>query len=796
MGVLPLVARVLTRGRPVFPLPPSSSSVLGSLLARSPCDASGPPRYCGSPSVGLSQVRRLSGFSHVVRRVPIRGNEESRLCKILLSTMAESILVWAQDPGQVALEIKNAVDGRRLDDAWRLYEQHVHMDGFPRQSVLSGLVCGLAESCDRQWLCKASGLAEQLFEEKKHELVGKQALIYLCYVLARRELAVPASTLLRKLVEAGEFPPASVWTCVVAHISQTAAGAFLAAELVSEIGYIFKDNRVDPRKKSNRPLLRMRPDPVAFNLALTGCLAFGTTKRAEQLLELMPRVGVKADPGLLVVMAHVFERNGRLDEMKKLRRHVDEACCGELKDSQFQQFYNSLLSCHLKLGELASACDLVLDMLRRANKAKSSLAAARSVLEAVQGGRKPSLSIEDGSGAEEPVASGELSLIEAPPPSFTEFTRDWKFSRLDAEVRALLRLLSDKLQAQVELVKLERGILQPSEKIYAKLVRAFLEAGRINDLAGFLIKVSHEESPVSCESSVVVQVVDACITLGLLEPAHDLLDELRFHGVRVGSAVYSSLLKAYCREGRMGEITALLKDAQKAGVQLDSSCYESLIQARVHEKNIAGALRLFREMKESSLLRSGQQEFDQLLQGCAGNGKPSLMSRLLMEIRADDRVECGVHDWNNVIHFFCKRRLMQDAQKALRKMRALGHAPNAQTFHSLVTGYAAIGGKYVEITDLWGEMKALSGSTPVDFDQELLDSLLYCFVRGGFFLRANEVVGMMERGSMFIDKYKYRTLWLKYHRTLYKGKAPKIQTEAQCKRREAALTFRAWLGFS
>ncbi|CAA7404016.1 unnamed protein product [Spirodela intermedia] len=795
MGVLPLVERVLTRRRPVFPLPASSSSVLGSLLAGSPCDASGTPRLCDLPSVGHSQVRRSSGFSHIIRRLPIRGNEESRLCKILFSTMGESILVWAQDPGQVALEIKNAVDERRLDGAWRLYEQHVHMDGFPRQSVLSKLVCGLAESCDRQWLCKASGLAEQLFEEKKHELLGKQALIYLSYVLAKCELAVPASTLLRKLVEVGEFPPAAVWTCVVAHISQTAAGAFLAAELVSEIGYIFKDNRVDPRKKSNKPLLLMRPDPVAFNLALTGCLVFGTTKKAEQLLELMPRVGIRADPDLLIVMAHVFERNGRIDEMKKLRRHIDDAC-GDLKDSQFQQFYNSLLSCHLKLRELTSACDLVLDMLRRAKKAKSSLAAARSVLEVVQEGRKPSLSMEDDSGAEELVASEELSLIKARPPSFTDFTRDRKFLRLDAEVKALLRHLSDKLQAQAELVKVECGILHPSEKIYAKLVRAFLEAGKIDDLAAFLIKVNNEESPVSRENSVVVQVVDACITMGLLEPAHDLLDELRFHGVRVSSSVYSSLLKAYCREGRMGEITALLKDAQKAGVQLDSSCYESLIQARVHQKNIAGALHLFREMKESSLLRSGQEDFEQLLEGCAGNGKPSLMSRLLMEIREDDRVECGVHDWNNVIHFFCKKRLMQDAHKAMRKMRALGHTPNAQTFHSLVTGYAAIGGKYVEITDLWGEMKALSGSTPVDFDQELLDSLLYCFVRGGFFLRANEVVGMMERESMFIDKYKYRTLWLKYHRTLYKGKAPKIQTEAQCKRREAALTFRAWLGFS
>jgi pentatricopeptide repeat protein len=172
------------------------------------------------------------------------------------------------------------------------------------------------------------------------------------------------------------------------------------------------------------------------------------------------------------------------------------------------------------------------------------------------------------------------------------------------------------------------------------------------------------------------------------------------------------------------------------------------------------------------------------------------MAKLLQEIKEEQAADSGVHDWNNVIHFFCKKRLMQDAEKALKKMRSLGHAPNAQTFHSMVTGYAAIGGKYIEVTELWGEMKSIASATSMKFDQELLDSVLYTFVRGGFFSRANEVVDMMEKGKMFIDKYKYRTLYLKYHKTLYKGKTPKIQTESLVKKREAALTFKKWLGLN
>lgn len=707
-------------------------------------------------------------------------------------TVAEPILVQARDPSRIALELGNAVDEQRYEDAWKAYEKHMHMDGLPRKSDLNKLIIGLAESCDAPWLNKAYSLVELAFDSQKHEVLERDSLIYLSFILARCELPILASNVVRKLVHMEAFPPLKAWSGVIGHMSQSSTGAFLAAELIMEIGYLFKDNRVDPRKKSNRPLLYMKPDSFVLNIALTGCLLFGTTRKAEQLLELMPRIGVKPNAELLIVMARIYEKNGRREEIKKLKRHVDESC--GLGDMEFQLLYDCLLSCHLKFGDLDSATDMILDMLRKANEAKRSLAAAKLVLEAVDTGNNSSSC--QGSEINELDVVDKFKLIKTRAPSYAEFAMDRNFSRLEAEAKESLLLLSDKLQTQVKLVRSQRGILHPTETIYAKLVRGFLEANRISDLAGFLIKASNEESPVSIENSFAVQVIHACISLNLLDQAHDLLDEMRFSGVRVGSSVYSSLLKAYCKENRRGEVESVLRDARKAGVQLDASCYEALIESRVHCNDSSGALHMFKEMKESGLSKSGHQEFEKLVEGCAGNGEAGLMSKLLEEIKYTQKVDSGVHDWNSVIHFFCKKKLMNDAQKALNKMRSLGHVPNAQTFHSLVTGYAAIGGKYVEVTELWGEMKALSSSSLMKFDQELLDSLLYCFVRGGFFLRAMEVIEMMEKRKMFVDKYKYRSLWLKYHRTMYKGKPPKVQTEAQLKRREAALAFKGWIGLT
>lgn len=756
-----------------------TSHAVSSLLVGPRClFACESPHYADSKCHGTNQSRDNS--TKILKPKLNIGS-----CGACFSTVTGTILVQAHDPSQLALEIENAIDQQRFDDAWRAYEKHVHMDGLPRKSVLSKLITGLAESCDPHRLKQSYNVVSHAFEEKQ-ELLDKEPLIYLSLILARCALPNLAINVVRKLVKMEAYPPVAAWSAILAHMCQTNTGAFLGADLVMELGYLFQNNRVDPRKKSNRPLLSMKPNSFTFNIVLTASLVFGTTRKAEQLLELMPRIGVKPEVNLLIVMAHIYERNGRRDEIQKLKRHVDEAC--GLSESEFRQFYDCLLSCHLKFGDLDHAVDMVLDMLRKGKNAKRSLEAAKAVLEAVEN-RKFYFPYEK-TDAEITCPSNSKML------SYASFFKDNSFVRLQLDARELVRLLTHKLQEQVGLVKSEHGILHPTETMYAKLVKAFLEADKISALASFLVKASKEDSPVSVESSFVVQVINACISLGLLEQAHDLLDEMRFSGIRVGSSIYSSLLKAYCKEGQHeDDITALLKDAQQAGIQLDASCYEDLIQSRVNHSNTTGALHLFKELKNLNVLKAGHKEFQRLVQGSHDN-EASLMTKLVEEVRSGHIVDHAVHEWNNVIHFFCKKRLMHDAHRALNKMRASGHVPNAQTFHSLITAYAAIGGKYMEVTDLWGEMKLLASSSSMKFDQELLDSLLYCFVRGGFFLRAMEVIEMMEKREMFVDKYKYKSLWLKYHRTLYKGKPPKVQTEAQLKRREAAIHFKKWIGLT
>ncbi|KAL8517891.1 hypothetical protein ACS0TY_009270 [Phlomoides rotata] len=734
--------------------------------------------YLNSQNIDL-RIHRGNGFGHFSQN---------------FSSTAGTILVQARDTGKLSEEIEAATNERRLNDAWDLHEQHMRIEGFARKSIVCKLIAGLTESSNIQWLEKAYGLVEKAFEEHKHLLFDKETLLYLSLGLAKCGLPIPASTLLRKLIEMEHYPPVAAWSAVIAYMSSNSSGVYLAAELVLEIGYLFQDGRVDPRKKCNEPLILMKPNATAFNIVLAGCLLFGTTKKAEQLLDMIPRINMKTDAISLIIMAHIYERNGRMGELKKLWRHIEEV--PNVTEVQFRQFNNCLLSCHFKLGDIDSAAHMVLEMLRKAKKAQNSLGVANLVLETdKRGTTSPHQGVfvdnSCGTKSDEPKnpAMHQRHFL-----CYEDFCSDKKYLGLGAETKVLLDSMVVKLQGQVELITTERGILRPTETTYVKLVRAFLDAGKMKDLVDFLLKAEKEDSPLSADNSVLFNTINSCISLGWLDQAHDLLDEMRLAGVRANSSVYNSLLKAYHKENRTGELKSLVRDARRAGIQLDASSYEALIQTQVLEKDTSAALDLFKEMKAAKIPRGGNQDFDMLVKHSEQGKDARLMSKLMQEIKEGQVGDAGVHDWNNVIHFFSKKRLMKDAEKALVKMRSLGHAPNAQTFHSLVTGYAAIGGNYIEVAELWGEMKSIAFASGMKFDLELLDAVLYTFVRGGYFVRANEVVEMMERGGMFVDKYKYRALFLKYHKTMCKGKAPKVQTESQLQKREAALDFKKWVG--
>ena len=122
----------------------------------------------------------------------------------------------------------------------------------------------------------------------------------------------------------------------------------------------------------------------------------------------------------------------------------------------------------------------------------------------------------------------------------------------------------------------------------------------------------------------------------------------------------------------------LVRQVACSHIWFESSIVNDPIQ--VFQQDTQGALQLFKGRKEARILEVTQQNFGIMAKSGAETDEAGLVTKLLQEMKEWQRVECGVHDWNNVIHFFCKKRLMQDAEKALKNMRSLGQSPKAQTF--------------------------------------------------------------------------------------------------------------------
>lgn len=333
-----------------------------------------------------------------------------------------------------------------------------------------------------------------------------------------------------------------------------------------------------------------------------------------------------------------------------------------------------------------------------------------------------------------------------------------------------------------------------SEKTYCEVVKGFLQNGNIKQLASLIIEGQKLEPPsTTIDKSIGFVIVHACVNLGLLEKAHSILDEMNAQGGSVGLGVYVSILKAYCKEQRTAEATQLVLEISGSGLQLDASSYDALIEASMSSQDYQSAFSLFRDMRESRI-PDLKGSYLTIMTGLTENHRPELMAAFLDEVVEDPRVEVGTHDWNSIIHAFCKAGRIEDARRTLRRMIFLQFEPNEQTYLSIINGYATAE-KYFSVLMLWNEVKrriSTDGRKGVKFDHNLVDAFLYSMVKGGFFDAAMQVVEKSQEMKIFVDKWRHKQAFMETHKKLRVAKLRR----RNFKKMEALIAFKNWAGLS
>ncbi|XP_076905324.1 pentatricopeptide repeat-containing protein At1g69290-like [Bidens hawaiensis] len=333
-----------------------------------------------------------------------------------------------------------------------------------------------------------------------------------------------------------------------------------------------------------------------------------------------------------------------------------------------------------------------------------------------------------------------------------------------------------------------------NEETYGEIVKGFIEHGSVKYLASLILEAQKLESEtVVVEKSVGYGIVNACVNLGLLEKAHSVLDEMNALGGSVGLGVYVSILKAYGKEQRTAEAAQLVSEMCALGLDLDVSIFDSLIDVSMSSQDFQSAFSLFRDMREARIPEL-MGSYLTIMTGLTENHRPELMAAFLDEVVEDPRVKIGTHDWNSIIHAFCKAGRLEDARRTFRRMVFLQFEPTEQTYLSLVNGYMNAG-NYFNVLMMWNDVKkrlSFNDEKGFKLDHGLVDALLYALVKGGFFDAVMQVVEKSQEMKIFVDKWRYKQVFMENHKKL---KVSKLRKRS-IKKMEALIAFKNWAGLN
>ncbi|PIN11120.1 hypothetical protein CDL12_16280 [Handroanthus impetiginosus] len=332
------------------------------------------------------------------------------------------------------------------------------------------------------------------------------------------------------------------------------------------------------------------------------------------------------------------------------------------------------------------------------------------------------------------------------------------------------------------------------EETCNEVVNGFVQNGNHKNLANLIIESQKlEPSSIVVERSFGYGVITSCVSLGLLDKAHGILDEMNAQGASIGLGVYVPILKAYCKEQRTAEAAQLVTEICSLGLQLDVSTYDALIESSMSCQDFQSAFSLFRDMREARI-RGLKGSYLTIMTGLTEHHRPELMAAFLDEVVEDPRIEVGTHDWNSIIHAFCKAGRLEDARRTFRRMTFLQFEPNEQTYLSLINGYVTVE-KYFSVLMLWNEVKrkiSAEGEKRLKLDNSLVDAFLYALVKGGFFDAVMQVVDKSQEMKIFVDKWRYKQAFMETHKKLKVSKLRK----RNFRKMEALIAFKNWAGLS
>lgn len=653
-----------------------------------------------------------------------------------ISSGIQSSDLWEGSSYEILLrKFEFSLKDDSLDEAWEAFSNFKRLHGYPEHQLVSKLIASLSYSTSSDWIRKAYDLAVEISKEKP-DIVRSESFSRLSLSLARHQMPIPASTVLRIMWERGKFAPKDILTTLFLHLVKTQIGSYLAMDLLIEICDQFLNHGLYLRNAVK--INRVKPSILIFNLVLNSCVRFTCLIKAGQIIEMMARVGAIANANSILIISQINEMTGERVNLQNVKVHIDGITSASM-NNQYCHFYDNLLSLHFMYNDLDAAVELMLDLFQRRKSQHSSTRESLAETNASQ--RKCYFHI----------GSSNLGMG-------NRITVDPKNLENDFLVAA---------QRHLGFIHFMDGKLVPSYKFLAKFTNVCVKERKVDKLSNFLINMHKEIDPGG--ANLCSDVLHACIILDWLDIAHDILDDLELAKVSIEASSYLALLNAYSKKNMCKELRILLKQMKKSGLVISVS--------NEYKCALGYASFPISDIKASNSLE-----------------KSELVQFLELENKKYNHESHLVYEFNSSILFFCKAKMMEDALNTLKRMREKNVQPTVLTFSYLVNGYSSLE-MYREITILWEDIRRQMECGALSANRDLFDCLLWNFLKGGYFARSMEIIDYMLKNNVYVDKWKYRMEFLKYHKNLYRGlKESSCRTDAQSRRLQHVKSFRKWAG--
>merc|ERR1719384_2720346 len=186
-------------------------------------------------------------------------------------------------------------------------------------------------------------------------------------------------------------------------------------------------------------------------------------------------------------------------------------------------------------------------------------------------------------------------------------------------------------------------------------------------------------------------LIDACARNSDMSQVPQVLQDMAKDGLEPNIVTYSTILKGYCQENRLGKAFELLQEMKlSTKYRPDEITYNTLIDGCARHGLYDRGVLLLREMQEAGV-RVTNFTLSVLVKLATRSRRPEKAFDLCKELTRQYNLRLNVQVYNNLLHACTTNRDMQHALQVFQQMLNERVRPDVRTYTLLLRGSVACG---------------------------------------------------------------------------------------------------------